>query len=200
MSDRMTDTPDPLEQAFADLIDSFGESQEHYWVGRFEALRAQTRLRLDALEAENKQQKAWLEGAYQRAEVQPCVICGWPVPQDDCWVCPCCGHEPICDEGNRTWDGQWWSQATPMPPLVQNLKARLTLAESSRASLEAENRLLRSALVGLVGVDGRPDLERMETVMRLMPAPAADKAATIDAIHALIATAPPSSPSAQETL
>lgn len=50
--------------------------------------------------------------------------------------------------------------------------------------------LLRAALVGLVGVDTRNDLEQMEVVMRLMPAPAQDKAATIDAIHALIATLP----------
>ena len=47
---------------------------------------------------------------------------------------------------------------------------------------------LRAALVSLVGVDGRADLERMEEVLRLMPAPAADKA--IDAVHALIATLP----------
>lgn len=53
---------------------------------------------------------------------------------------------------------------------------------------EAQRDKLRSALVALVGVDGRADLEQMECVMRLMPAPAQDKAATIDAIHALIAT------------
>lgn len=51
-----------------------------------------------------------------------------------------------------------------------------------------EARTLRAALVGLVGADGRAELEQMEAVMRLMPAPAADKAATIDAIHALLAT------------
>jgi hypothetical protein len=48
--------------------------------------------------------------------------------------------------------------------------------------------LLREALVGLVGVDTRAELEQLEAVMRLMPAPAQDKAATIDAIHALLAT------------
>lgn len=53
---------------------------------------------------------------------------------------------------------------------------------------EKERDMLRSALVGLVGVDGKDDLESMEGVMRLMPAPAQDKAMTIDAIHALIAT------------
>jgi hypothetical protein len=49
---------------------------------------------------------------------------------------------------------------------------------------------LRSALVGLVGVNTRAELEQMEAFMRLMPAPAEDKAATIDAIHALLATMP----------
>ena len=52
----------------------------------------------------------------------------------------------------------------------------------------AERDRLRAALVGLVGVDGRAELEQMEVMMRLMPAPAQDKAATIDAIHALLAT------------
>jgi hypothetical protein len=47
---------------------------------------------------------------------------------------------------------------------------------------------LRAALVGLVGVDTRAELEQLEAAMRLMPAPAQDKAATIDAIHALLAT------------
>jgi hypothetical protein len=47
--------------------------------------------------------------------------------------------------------------------------------------------LLRAALVGLVGVDTRAELEELEAVMRPIPAPAQDKAATIDAIHALLA-------------
>lgn len=51
-----------------------------------------------------------------------------------------------------------------------------------------ERNMLRAALVGIVGVDGREELEQMEAVMRLMPAPAADKAATVDAIHALLST------------
>lgn len=55
----------------------------------------------------------------------------------------------------------------------------------------AQRDRLRAALVGLVGVDGREELEAMEAMMRLLPAPAADKAVTIDAIHALIATLPP---------
>lgn len=57
------------------------------------------------------------------------------------------------------------------------------------AAVEAQRDRLRAALVKLVGVDGKEDLEQFECVMRLMPAPAEDKAATVDAIHALIATA-----------
>jgi len=49
---------------------------------------------------------------------------------------------------------------------------------------------LRNALVGLVGVDGKDDLEKLEAMMRLMPAPDADKAVTINAIHALLETLP----------
>lgn len=49
---------------------------------------------------------------------------------------------------------------------------------------------LRAALVGLVGVDTREELEQLEAVMRVVPAPAEDKAKTIDAIHALLATLP----------
>jgi len=51
-------------------------------------------------------------------------------------------------------------------------------------------RQLRGALVGLVGVDGRTDLEALEAQMRLLPMPAVDRAITIDAIHALLATLP----------
>ncbi len=56
-----------------------------------------------------------------------------------------------------------------------------------RRAFEERDRL-RAALVGLVGADGRAELEQMETVMRTLPAAAEDKAVTIDAIHALLAT------------
>lgn len=54
---------------------------------------------------------------------------------------------------------------------------------------EADIALLRSALVGLVGADSEAELRDMEAAMRLLPAPAEDKAVTINAIHALLATA-----------
>lgn len=46
---------------------------------------------------------------------------------------------------------------------------------------------LRGALVGLVGVDGRADLEQIATVMRAVP-DATDRAVTVAAVQALIAT------------
>lgn len=51
--------------------------------------------------------------------------------------------------------------------------------------------LLRGALVGLIGADGEDDLRQMEATMRMLPAPDADKAVSINAIHALLATMPP---------
>lgn len=50
--------------------------------------------------------------------------------------------------------------------------------------------LLRKALVGLVGADSLEELRAMELMMRTLSAPASDKAATIDAIHALLETMP----------
>jgi hypothetical protein len=49
---------------------------------------------------------------------------------------------------------------------------------------------LRNALARLVGVDGRTELEQLEVVMRVMPGPAEDVAASVDAIQALLATLP----------
>lgn len=49
---------------------------------------------------------------------------------------------------------------------------------------------LRAALAGLIGVDTEQELREMEAAMRLLPAPEADKAASINAIHALLATMP----------
>lgn len=55
---------------------------------------------------------------------------------------------------------------------------------------EADVALLRSALVGMLGVDTKHDLEQMEAMVRMQPAPEADKAVAINAIHALLATMP----------
>jgi len=55
---------------------------------------------------------------------------------------------------------------------------------------EADIALLRSALVGLIGADTEQELREMEAMMRLLPAPEADKIASINAIQALLATLP----------
>ena len=56
---------------------------------------------------------------------------------------------------------------------------------------EADIGLLRSALTGLIGADTETELRQMEATMRLLPAPEEDKAVSINAIHALLATMPP---------
>ena len=58
---------------------------------------------------------------------------------------------------------------------------------------EAEIALLRGALAGLVGASTRGGLEQLEMAIRVVPAPAADRAITIDAIRALIDTLPDNS-------
>jgi hypothetical protein len=75
---------------------------------------------------------------------------------------------------------------------TDHYKCAVDLTDSWRADIakvEAERDRLRAALVALVGVDGREELGQLEAVMRLTPAPAEDKSAAIDAIHALMATA-----------
>lgn len=60
-------------------------------------------------------------------------------------------------------------------------------AEARAARAEAQRDRLRNALVQLVGSSDRAELEAMEVVLRLSPAPAEDKAAAIDGVHALLA-------------
>jgi len=73
---------------------------------------------------------------------------------------------------------------------LEEAQAKLAKAEAENARLQEEREKLRAALASLVGADGREELDAMEAAMRLIPAPAADKAASIDAIHALMATLP----------
>ena len=56
---------------------------------------------------------------------------------------------------------------------------------------ESDVAMLRAALAGLIGADSEQELRQMETTMRLLPAPDADKAVSINAIHALLATMTP---------
>lgn len=74
--------------------------------------------------------------------------------------------------------------------LARDAETQLAAQVAAFGAVQAQHDRLRAALVGLVGVDGRSELEQLEAAMRLMPAPAEDKAATSDAIHALIASAP----------
>lgn len=67
-----------------------------------------------------------------------------------------------------------------------------TLGKYLTAAGDAD--VLRKALVGLLGVDGRADLEQMEGHIRASIAPQADKVAGLDAIHALLSTLPKNEP------
>nr|WP_281719934.1 hypothetical protein [Nitrosomonas nitrosa] len=55
---------------------------------------------------------------------------------------------------------------------------------------ETDIALLRSALAGLIGTDTEDELLKIETTLRMMIMPEEDKAATINAIHALLETMP----------
>ena len=52
---------------------------------------------------------------------------------------------------------------------------------------EAEVKIekLKAALVGILGVQSKEELDSMEIILRALPSPASDKAAAIDAIDAL---------------
>lgn len=63
---------------------------------------------------------------------------------------------------------------------------RLDCARRDFIGMLEEARALRLALANLVGASRKEELEKMELIMRAMPAPAEDKAAAIDAIHALL--------------
>lgn len=59
---------------------------------------------------------------------------------------------------------------------------------------EGDVAILRAALVGLIGADTEPELRQMELVIRSLPImPEAQKAVSINAIHALLATMTPNS-------
>lgn len=57
-------------------------------------------------------------------------------------------------------------------------------------AIEQQRDRLRAALVGLVGAESVRELQEMEVALRMMPAPESDKVAMINAIHALLETAP----------
>lgn len=89
-----------------------------------------------------------------------CVYCGQEYPQDT----PAWGNGILTDH----------IRVCPTHPMRK---------------AEADIALLRAALAGLVGASDKAELEKMEAVVRIVPAPEADKIASLNAIHALLATA-----------
>lgn len=92
-------------------------------------------------------------------------------------TCVYCGHE--------------YPQSTPASGseiLTEHIKVceRHPLRKAER-----DFAMLRAALVGLIGADSEQELRTMEATMRVLPAPEADKAVFINAIHALLATMTP---------
>jgi len=55
---------------------------------------------------------------------------------------------------------------------------------------EKDISILRAALEGLIGASEKGELEQVELGIRMIPAPDADKAVSINAIHALLNTMP----------
>ena len=65
--------------------------------------------------------------------------------------------------------------------------SQLTTARTARElKLEQANRRLSNALLGLVGAETIAELQAMEIVLANAPAPAADKAACMEAVKALL--------------
>jgi len=91
-------------------------------------------------------------------------------------TCVYCGHE--YPQETHAWGNAVLTEHIRVCPKHPMRKA------------EADIALLRGALAGLVGASDKAELDQMELAIRLMPAPAADKAASLDAIHALLATLP----------
>lgn len=91
--------------------------------------------------------------------------------------------------GNKHTFGRWSYYAKP-PHLIRAEAAELTLASERQRAEQAERERgrLRNALAGIVGASDPAELEQMEAAVRMMSAPADDKARSIDAIHALLAT------------
>lgn len=91
-------------------------------------------------------------------------------------TCVYCGHEYPQDtpaHGNQV--------------LTEHIK--VCVAHPLRKA-EADIAVLRSALVGLIGVDTEQELRQMEGFIRFHPIPDTDKVASINAIRALLATMP----------
>jgi len=82
--------------------------------------------------------------------------------------------------------GEAYPEGTP-PHGAQVLTDHIRVCEKHPLR-KAEDAILRlkSALVGLVGVSTKRELEEMEVLLRTMPLPEQDRVNTINAIHALL--------------
>ena len=86
--------------------------------------------------------------------------------------------------------GQEYPQETPAwgnDILTEHIKV---CQKHPMRKAEADIELLRGALAGLVGGSDKAELEQMELAVRVIPAPEADKIASLNAIHALLVTMP----------
>lgn len=86
-----------------------------------------------------------------------CVYCGHEYPQDT----PAHGSKVLTDHISQC-------EKHPMREVID------------------QRDKLKSALAGLIGASDSAELRNMELIIRLSPAPAADKAAMLDAIHVLL--------------
>lgn len=85
--------------------------------------------------------------------------------------------------------GMAYPEGTP-PHGAQVLTDHIKVCEKHPLrDAEAKIQRLRSALAGLIGADTKEELEQMEAMMRIVPAPDHDKTVSINAIHALLETA-----------
>jgi hypothetical protein len=91
-------------------------------------------------------------------------------------TCVYCGHE-------YPQDTPAWGDGV----LTAHIK---TCEAHPMREVEADRDRLRKALVGLVGASEPNELRAMELAMRTLPVPDEDRAATINAIHALLPLQP----------
>lgn len=117
----------------------------------------------------------------------------WELPKD---FAPDCGISFDSRQDDELNKNKTWPVGTNLLTAEQarQMFQYVTPEEDDKGCQQlraAESKIakLRSALAGLVGVDGKEELETMEAMIRLADAPAKDKAVTIDAIHALLETA-----------
>ena len=84
--------------------------------------------------------------------------------------------------------GMAYPEGTP-PHGAQILTDHIKICEKHPLrEAEEKIKLLRKALVGLVGCDSKKELENFEVTLRLSPGIEEDKITAINAIHALLKT------------